>query len=74
MLRFCVHYFKLQDRKTDVDTAVKRTLEQDGVVTYQSLRANLKRSNFSDQEIDMFFDMFKEDPTMDGLIVGMYQL
>ena len=34
------------------------------------LRTNLKRSNFSDQEIDMFFDMFKEDPAMEGLIVG----
>jgi hypothetical protein len=37
---------------------------------YSLLRANLKRSNFSDQEIDVFFDMFKEDPSMDGLIVG----
>jgi hypothetical protein len=54
----------------DVDAAIKRTLEEAGVVTYQSLRTNLKRSNFSDQEIDMFFDKFKEDPTMDGLIVG----
>jgi hypothetical protein len=39
-------------------------------LVYSLLRANLKRSNFSDQEIDVFFDMFKEDPSMDGLIVG----
>ena len=30
--------FDEQDRKMDVDSAVKRTLEEVGIVTYQSLR------------------------------------
>ena len=49
---------------------VKLRIKWPKLYTYCIFRANLKRSNFSDQEIDVFFDLFKEDPTMEGLIVG----
>ena len=52
------HIF-FQDRKLDVENALKMAAADDGFVTYSELRENLKHSNFSDMEIDLFFDMFK---------------
>ena len=60
----------IRDRKLDVENAVKRAAEDDGFITYQELRENLKHSNFSDLEIDLYFDMFKMDPEMSQMIVG----
>jgi len=60
----------IRDRKLDVENAVKRAAEDDGFVTYQELRENLKHSNFSDLEVDLFFDIFKEDPQMAGILIG----
>ena len=36
----------------------------------QELRENLKHSNFSDLEVDLFFDKFKEDPEMNKMLIG----
>ena len=49
----------IQDRKLDVENALKMAAADDGFVTYSELRENLKHSNFSDVEIDLFFDMFR---------------
>ena len=49
----------IQDRKLDVENALKMAAADDGFVTYSELRENLKHSNFSDIEIDLFFDMFR---------------
>ena len=49
----------IHDRKLDVENAVKIAAEDDGFVTYSELRENLKHSNFSDVEIDLYFDMFR---------------
>ena len=54
----------IQDRALDVENAIKMAAEDDGFVTYQELRENLKHSNFSDVEVDMFFNLFSEDPAM----------
>ena len=43
--------------------------EDDGFVTYQELRENLKHSNFSDVEIDLYFNMFSEDPSMAEMLI-----
>ena len=51
----------IHDRKLDVENAVKIAAEDDGFVTYSELRENLKHSNFSDVEIDLYFDMFRWD-------------
>jgi len=59
----------IQDRKLDVENALKMAAEDDGFVTYQELRENLKHSNFSDVEIDLFFDMFSEDPSMSEMLI-----
>jgi len=58
----------IQDRKLDVENALKMAAADDGFVTYSELRENLKHSNFSDMEIDLFFDMFNEDPEMSDMI------
>lgn len=58
----------MQNRKLDVENALKMAAADDGFVTYSELRENLKHSNFSDVEIDLFFDMFKEDPEMADMI------
>ena len=59
----------IQVRKLDVENAIKMAAEDDGFVTYQELRENLKHSNFSDVEIDLFFNMFTEDPSMAEMII-----
>jgi len=59
----------IRDRKLDVENAVKMAAEDDGFVTYQELRENLKHSSFSDLEIDLYFDMFKDDPAMSAMIL-----
>ena len=56
------------NRKVDVENALKMAAADDGFVTYSELRENLKHSNFSDMEIDLFFDMFNEDPDMKDMI------
>ena len=55
-------------RKVDVENALKMAAADDEFVTYSELRENLKHSNFSDMEIDLFFDMFNEDPEMKDMI------
>ena len=59
----------IQDRKLDVENALKMAAEDDGFVTYNELRENLKHSNFSDVEIDLFFNMFSEDPSMADMLI-----
>ena len=54
----------IHDRALDVENAIKMAAEDDGFVTYQELRENLKHSNFSDAEVDMFYNLFSEDPAM----------
>ena len=59
----------IQDRKLDVENALKMAAEDDGFVTYNELRENLKHSNFSDVEIDLFFNLFSEDPSMADMLI-----
>ena len=47
---------------------IKKAAADDGFVTYSELRENLKHSNFSDIEIDLFFQQFKEDPELSDMI------
>ena len=58
----------IQDRGLDVENAIKKAAADDGFVTYSELRENLKHSNFSDIEIDLFFQQFKEDPELSDMI------
>ena len=56
-----IQYFFLDQKPITVKNAVKIAAEDDGFVTYSELRENLKHSNFSDVEIDLYFDMFRWD-------------
>ena len=58
----------IKDRGLDVENALKMAAADDGFVTYSELRENLKHSNFSDIEIDLFFQQFKEDPELSDMI------
>merc|ERR1719350_385878 len=41
----------------------------DGFVTYEELRENLRAARFSDIEIDIFFHHFQNDPTISSIIL-----
>merc|ERR1719402_1729373 len=62
-------YAGIKDRALDVENAIKRAAEDDGLVSYMELRENLKASNFSDLEVDLFFNLFQEDPAMMGILI-----
>ena len=43
----------------DVENAIKLAAADDGFVTYEELRENLRKARFSDMEIDIFFQHFQ---------------
>ena len=43
----------------DVENAIKLAAADDGFVTYEELRENLRKARFSDVEIDLFFQHFQ---------------
>jgi len=55
----------MRDKNIDIENAIKMANE-DGVVTYEEVRAELKKCNFSGAEIEMYFD--KNDADGDGII------
>ena len=46
-------------RAVDVENAIKLAAADDGFVTYEELRENLRKARFSDTEIDLFFYHFQ---------------
>ena len=42
-----------------MENAIKLAAADDGYVTYEELRENLRKARFSDLEIDMFFYHFQ---------------
>ena len=48
-----------RDRAVDVENAIKLAAADDGFVTYEELRENLRKARFSDVEIDLFFQHFQ---------------
>ncbi len=62
-------YLGIIDRGVDVENAIKLAAEDDGFVTYDELRENLRKSRFSDVEIDLFFHFFQNDPAISQIIL-----
>ena len=62
---FYLSYF----RGVDVENAIKIAAADDGFVTYDELRENLRKSRFSDVEIDLFFHFFQNDPAISQIIL-----
>ncbi len=56
-------FFSLLDQGIDIENALK-IAAADGKITYEEVRQNLKRANFSDLEIEVFFA--KYDKNGDG--------
>ncbi len=42
-----------------MENAIKLAAADDGYVTYEELRENLRKARFADQEIDLFFYHFQ---------------
>jgi len=59
----------IHDRGVDVENAIKMAAADDGFVTYEELRENLRAARFSDIEIDIFFHHFQNDPTISSIIL-----
>jgi len=49
-----------RNKYIDIENALKLA-GSDGVVTYEEIRQNLKKCNFSDMEIEMFFARYDKD-------------
>ena len=49
-----------RNKYIDVENALKLA-NADGIVTYEEIRQNLKKCNFSDLEIEMFFARYDKD-------------
>ncbi len=49
----------IHDRAVDVENAIKLAAADDGFVTYEELRENLRKARFADTEIDLFFYHFQ---------------
>ncbi len=56
-------------RAVDVENAIKLAAADDGFVTYEELRENLRKARFSDTEIDLFFYHFQNDPIISQIIL-----
>lgn len=61
-----------RDKLIDIENALKLA-NADGTVTYEEIRQNLKKCNFSDLEIEMFFAKYDldGDGTLDTMEGGM---
>jgi len=61
-----------RDKLIDIENALKLA-NADGTVTYEEIRQNLKKCNFSDLEIEMFFAKYDldGDGTLDGMEGGL---
>ena len=55
----------MRDKMIDVENAIKLA-NDDGCVTYEEIRAELKKCDFSNAEIEMFFG--NSDKDGDGMI------
>jgi polycystin 2 len=55
----CKGAMGIHDRGLDVENAIKMAAEDDGFVTYDEIRENLRKARFSDVEIDIFFHHFQ---------------
>ena len=62
-------YLGIIDRGVDVENAIKLAAADDGFVTYDELRENLRKARFSDVEIDLFFHFFQNDPAISQIIL-----
>ncbi|TRY80381.1 hypothetical protein TCAL_04863 [Tigriopus californicus] len=62
-------YLGIHDRAIDVENAIKLAAADDGFVTYEGLRENLRKARFSDVEIDLFFHQFQSDPMLSQIIL-----
>merc|ERR1712223_1364209 len=62
-------YLGILDRGIDVENAIKIAAMDDGFVTYEELRENLRKARFSDVEIDLFFHFFQNDPAISQIIL-----
>lgn len=62
------------DRGIDVENAIKLAAADDGFVTYEELRENLRKARFSDVEIDLFFHFFKNDPAISQIMMDEEEL
>lgn len=67
-------YLGIQDRGIDVENAIKLAAADDGFVTYDELRENLRKARFSDVEIDLFFHFFQNDPAISQIILDEEEL
>ena len=55
----------MRDKMIDIENAIKLA-NSDGIVTYEEVRQQLKKCDFSNQEIELFFN--KSDSNGDGLL------
>jgi len=67
-------FFGILDRGVDVENAIKLAAADDGYVTYDELRENLRKARFSDVEIDLFFHFFLNDPAISQIILDEEEL
>jgi hypothetical protein len=58
--------FYNRDRDFDLENALKMSMSDDGAISYEDLRQNLKKLDFADMEIEMFFSRYDVD--VDGVI------
>jgi len=56
-----------RDKSLDIEEALKLAGADDGKISFGEIRQNLKRSNFSDLEIEMFFVKYDKDGDGDDI-------
>jgi len=54
-----------RSKAIDIQHALKLAASSDGEVTFDELRQNLKKADFSDLEIEMFFSRYDKDGSFD---------
>lgn len=55
-----------RDREIDLENALQESKADNGDINYEELRFNLKKLDFADMEIEMFFARY--DTTGDGVL------
>ncbi len=74
LARYTAQNYLQNYRAVDVENAIKLAAADDGFVTYEELRENLRKARFADPEIDLFFFHFQNDPVNSQIIIDEDEL